>query len=351
MNTRLLQGDYKPAIRISKSDFILFAKNEYRLEKKDFVNRMREQLEFYIQSRLSSTSEFWCDTLYDYNTIGPLKYLLVETFKMRQQMQQLLTSDTVRRVPSADAINSEISEKAKSSAVAIRDIGQVLRQLASEGQAGGLTDQITDISTRLQELGAALEEQSKVLERTRPGLATAPASTSNLQSSLPGSPSRIDQRNSSGERSGSVSPLFRNGSALQPQSFPFITLQPIPEAKEEAGPGVPLADQKNTGPSPALDEAEFRVEFPGIAAMVPPLQLPQQHAATGRARSALPQGSPSNSPLPMQHAVQQRLFRSEDGRGRQGYAGAGSCEVSLTCEGRPSDVVLVGGVLGRNQLL
>ncbi len=96
----------KPPIKISITDFQEFAGDKAFLTKQSFVNMMREQMNNYAQSRLSSKSEFWNDSPFAFNSIGPLKYLLLDLFRMKQQMDQAaadVTSTTSKQPATASS--------------------------------------------------------------------------------------------------------------------------------------------------------------------------------------------------------------------------------------------------------
>ena len=350
------QGDYKPAIRISKSDFMIIAKNKHTLNKQDFVDRMRDQLEAYIQSRLSSTSEFWRDEPHDYNTTGPLKYVLMEQLKMRRQLQQLLKRDSRglhdSNAPCAggstdDTAGKGVLEIAKAPGVEINEIGERLRQLVSEGKAGGdLAEQMGRISERLKQLASYLEQCQPPAGAgaAGPNAATTPACTpalpqSSPNGSRPGSPKtrRLGcpwpaEPYTRGDINGSNSSVFdllveAEDQALPQQSPTLIHLQPAPTRKQLTGPGKPKADRG----SDAGDSTSQRI---GGARVAGKPRGGERHVAS------LP-------PLP---PSQHRLSWSEEGRGRKGGGPAvhSNGVVSLHCEGWRSDLVLIGNGSGRS---
>ncbi len=132
---------YRPTIRISKSDFQQIAKKKKRLQRKDFVKVMHEQLEAYIQSRLSSTSEYWIDSPQHYTTIGTLKHILMEQISNRQQLQTLMsalhgpsTKSTLQPSTAAKAnnesnLNPDLSREQVSLATEIKAIAAIAEQL------------------------------------------------------------------------------------------------------------------------------------------------------------------------------------------------------------------------------
>jgi hypothetical protein len=132
---------YRPTIRISKSDFQQIAKKKKRLQRKDFMKVMHEQLEAYIQSRLSSTSEYWIDSQQHYTTIGTLKHILMEQISNRQQLQTLMSalhgsSKTSTLQPSTAAkannesnLNPDLSREQVSLATEIKAIAAIAEQL------------------------------------------------------------------------------------------------------------------------------------------------------------------------------------------------------------------------------
>ncbi len=82
--------DFSPKIKISKADFSAITGNRVHLQRQDFVNIMLEQLEAYIQARLSSSSEYWTVSQQQYTTLGPLKHVLMEQIRARNLAKTLL---------------------------------------------------------------------------------------------------------------------------------------------------------------------------------------------------------------------------------------------------------------------
>jgi hypothetical protein len=112
---------------------------------------MCEQLESYIQARLSSTSEYWAASQQQYNTLGPLKHVLMEQIRAREGMKELknlleklqcttapsspLTRDwkLVQPALSTSCSTPEPSSGGQDLAAEIRDIRTLLQQLVGGG--------------------------------------------------------------------------------------------------------------------------------------------------------------------------------------------------------------------------
>jgi hypothetical protein len=345
-----MQGDYTPAIRISKSDFQIFSKGKTTLEKQDFIDRMRDQLESYVRSRLSSTSEFWRDEPYDYNTAGPLKHLLMEQYKMRHQIQQLLRALYVPNTDSSDVYSEGILNNAQPVGVEIRAMGERLLQLVSEESAECLDEQLCFIGERLNQLRAAV---CQFPGGAPPCVASAPQSPPS-KVSIPGSPLSRDW-GSHGNRDGDCpkSPVVKDTAMPKAQS-PTCTLQSAPMPRTKTKLGRPKADRSREaggqGGLRILCSTTFRaIETAGSSGLAAAAVLPQTFRKDGAARDGV--GAPTircaaardgSHLLPM---LDQR-FWSEGGYGKNwGRRDEGvhsNCAVSLHSQVPQGDVVLIG---------
>jgi hypothetical protein len=382
------QHDIKPTIRIAKSDFKIFAKDKARLTRETFVSMMREQLYAYIQSRLSSKSEFWNDAPYEFNSIGPLKYLMMELIRTKQQTEQpaadvASTTQGTESIqvysgltPSAAACGSAASGGSTGSAAEICAIGELVLQLGRAAGEGDMTRQIAAISGRLQRLvGGARAEQDK---RQEGNGASSPVIFSCSSSS------RSNRAAASG-RSASESPVLARHRQRDQRSSASTPLLGSAAHKAKPGPpgpgGPPARDPHGDGPAAGGDRSESSVSprrmedsgtglvspvrihspnweaHPGPHIRVPAGMLAGWSGSLSRASESLRYSAPRRTVTTPPQALLHRdgrRFQSEGGAsGSRGSrpgnpnssAGpSGHSASSLHYQGWPNDIVLVSGV-------
>jgi hypothetical protein len=343
-----MQDDYTPAIRVSQSDFMVFSKDKTTLKMQDFVDRMRDQLESYVQSRLSSTSEFWRDEPYDYNTVGPLKHLLLEQFKMRDQIQQLLRASRVPKTDISDVkvkvnVNSDVHVKSilhnaqDDVGAEIQAIGESLRQLVSEGNLGNhecLDKQLSAICERLNQLGAAVCQLS------------AGALPSVTVASAPQSP--LSQR----DRGCQESPVVNDTSMPQARS-PAGASQFISTHRAKTNPSRPKADRTSQAGSPrglltprsASSRAMESAGASGLAAAAVLSKTFWKDGEDGVGAPNLRGAAPRDKSHSPSMLAQNRRFWSEGGYCKK-WGGRASCVhsngvVSLHSQMQRGDLVIV----------
>ena len=144
-----MQKEYSPAIKISQLDFDVLAGNKKILERDDFVNVMRDQLEMYILARLSSTSEFWDENPQKFNSIGPLKHLLVHQISMRKHIQQIIAvmNDHRDSVPRHQPISTDSSPIVDSSSYSSSiPSGVGVKVLSAETTGSGVLQSAADLT-------------------------------------------------------------------------------------------------------------------------------------------------------------------------------------------------------------
>jgi hypothetical protein len=308
---------------------------------------MREQLYVYIQSRLSSKSEFWSDSPYDFNTIGPLKYLMMELIRTKQRTEQPaadVASTPQRRgsisfnsglTPIAAACGSTASGGSTGSAAEICAIGELVLQLGRAAGEEDITRQIAAISKRLQQLaGTTRAAQDKRQEGN--------GASSPVISSFPSSGIANEAAVSGRSEAEPPVPVLAAHPTRGQRITDSTTLLGPAARKAKPGPpgpgGPPAGDPPGDGPAADGVSCESsvsprRMEASGTGLVSPariqpfdreawPVARPQQGGRRGsrRGNSSTPAG-PSSHP------------------GVQGHGA-----VSLHYQGRPNDVVLVSGV-------
>ena len=378
------QRDIKPPIRISKADFVVFAKDKPFLDRQGFVNMMREQMHTYIQSRLSSKSEFWNDSPFAFNSIGPLKYLLLDLFKMKQQMDQAAAnvSSTTPKQPisarieprgAANRDSSATSGSSTGSATEICAIGELVLQLGRAGEAGDMVLQIEAISERLLRLretalgdqnwqGAQQKGSQQAspiicsLSRERPteqGRKRPPALATGLQLGLSTRKPKAGAPGPGGPSAGSppgdgMAESQADGAGRSPVALDPPESSVGPRRMESSGPGLVARPWIR----PQDEEANQQL---GVGAL--PAQIGSNGGAGGAGGALFHgiHGMPRRRTSPL---LLERLTQSEVAGGRKGARRAaqgdtsslpstlagiqGQSAASMHYKAWPSDVVMVG---------
>jgi hypothetical protein len=395
---RKRQHDIKPKIRIAKSDFKIFAKKKAFLNRETFVSMMREQLYTYIQSRLSSKSEFWSDSPHEFNSIGPLKYLMMELIRTKQRTEQpaaaAVASTTLHKQPtsvnsgagltlSAAACGSPASGGSTGSAAEICAIGELVLQLGRAAGEGDMTRQIAVISERLQRLAGGARTAQDRDKRQEGNGASSP-----VISSIPSSGMANGAAASGRSEAESPIPVLAAPPTRDQRSFASTTLLGSQARKAKPGPpgpagGPPAGDPPGDGRPAGGDQSESSVSPRRMEASGSGLAAVRIRPFDGEARARAQHGGPPGAlaglsgsvgdaggaflqvhdvprrTTPPQALLHERLLQSEGAGGRRGgrrgnsnspagpsshpgFQGHGAS--SLHYQGRSNDVVLVSGV-------